>query len=87
MQNLVERLDEGAREALGKALVAAVGPTTAEACRGCGIEPAVVPEEPGAVALVEALVVWARANPAAIAQIRRRQDAAQHAAEEDGEKA
>jgi uroporphyrinogen-III synthase len=87
VRNLVDRLDAGAREALGAALVAAVGPTTAKACRALGIEPAVVPEKPGGVALVEALAVWARANSAAIERIRHRQDAAQRAAEQDGEKA
>jgi len=88
VRNLVERVGAEAREALGNALVAAVGPTTADACRAQGLEPAVVPELPGGVSLVEALVAWARVNPRAVERIRGRQDAAQRAAEEeDGEKA
>lgn len=91
VRNLVDPLDRSAdeagetRQALRAALVAAVGPTTAEACRDAGLEPAVVPEKPGGVALVEALMAFAQANPERIDGIRRRQDDARRAAEESGE--
>jgi uroporphyrinogen III methyltransferase/synthase len=87
VRNLIDRLDrsvDGTEQALKLSLVAAVGPTTAEACRAAGLEPSVVPEKPGGVALVEALMVYARANPQRIEDIRRRQDAAQRAAEKSG---
>jgi uroporphyrinogen III methyltransferase/synthase len=83
VRNLVDRLarsDDEIEQSLRAALVAAVGPTTAEACRAAGLEPEVVPEKPGGVALVEALVAFALANPARIAAIRERQDEAQRAA-------
>ncbi|MEE2677226.1 MAG: uroporphyrinogen-III C-methyltransferase [Myxococcota bacterium] len=48
-------LDDPAREAASRCVVAAIGVTTAEALRSEGLAPDVVPERPGAVALAEAL--------------------------------
>ena len=83
VRNLSRRLDDATRRQLRGALVAAVGPTTAEACRAEGIEPAVVPEQPGGLALVQALVEYARSNPEELAGIRQRQDTALRESEAD----
>ena len=76
VRNLCDRLDEAGRGALAEAVIAAVGPTTADACRKAGLEPAVVPSRPGGLALVEALIAWARTNPDSVARLRARQDEA-----------
>lgn len=76
VRNLCDRLDGEALRVLQSAVVAAVGPTTADACRKAGLEPLVVPERPGGLALVEALIAWAKTNPDRVAQIRSRQDEA-----------
>ena len=49
-------LDRAARRAVADCLVAAIGPTTAEALRKEGLEPDVVPERASAADLVAALV-------------------------------
>jgi len=87
VRNLVDRLgrlDDETQQGLRAALIAAVGPTTADACRAAGLEPAVVPEKPGGVALVDALIAFANENPERIEAIRRRQDSAQRDRRESG---
>jgi uroporphyrinogen III methyltransferase/synthase len=76
VRNLVASLDAEAREALGTALVAAVGPTTAEAVEREGLRAEVVPAVSGGLALVSALAQFARANPDRIAALRERQASA-----------
>ena len=76
VHNLCDRLDDAGRGALAGVTVAAVGPTTADACRKVGLEPAVVPARPGGLALVEALIAWAKTNPETVARLRDRQDEA-----------
>jgi uroporphyrinogen III methyltransferase/synthase len=48
-------LDDAARAAARRAVVAAIGATTAAALRALALAPQVIPEQPGAQALVEAL--------------------------------
>jgi uroporphyrinogen III methyltransferase/synthase len=60
----VERFMSALRDArdLGSVLVAAVGPTTADALRGAGVEADLVPAEHSARGLVEAFPDWADAR-------------------------
>ncbi|MCA9509241.1 MAG: hypothetical protein KC560_00960, partial [Myxococcales bacterium] len=60
----------------GAGLVAAVGPTTADALRAEGLAPEVVPARPGGLALVDALVDHLRAHPERRDALRARQDEA-----------
>lgn len=73
VRHLIEPLDAASRAALGDTLIAAVGPTTAAALEAVGLPADVVPKVPGGLALVEALVDYARANPSRIAELRERQ--------------
>lgn len=73
VRHLIEPLDAPAREALSASLIAAVGPTTAAALKAEGFAADVVPKLPGGLALVDALVEYARANPSRIAELRERQ--------------
>lgn len=54
--NLWEALPADARSALAQAKLIPIGPTTAEALRRLGLEPAEVPEDPGVDSLVAALL-------------------------------
>ncbi|MCH7707363.1 MAG: uroporphyrinogen-III C-methyltransferase [Myxococcales bacterium] len=56
VRNFMALLDRAARRAVADCLVAAIGPTTAEALRKEGLEPDVVPERANAADLVAALV-------------------------------
>ena len=56
VRNFMSLLDGAARRAASDCLVAAIGPTTAEALRKEGLEPDVVPERASAADLVAALV-------------------------------
>lgn len=76
VKNLVERLEGASLEALRTAVITTVGPTTADACRAVGLEPSVVPERPGGLALVAALVAWAQENPEEVVRLRDQQDQA-----------
>jgi uroporphyrinogen-III synthase len=76
VKNLVERLEGASLDALRAAVITTVGPTTADACREVGLEPAVVPERPGGLALVAALVAWARENPDEVVRLRDQQEQA-----------
>ncbi|MEZ4215491.1 MAG: uroporphyrinogen-III C-methyltransferase [Myxococcota bacterium] len=76
VRHLLARVDAEGRAALGAGLVAAVGPTTADALRAEGLAPEVVPARPGGLALVDALVDHLRAHPARRDALRARQDEA-----------
>jgi uroporphyrinogen-III synthase len=59
VRNCLGLLDAEARQALGRCVVAAIGPTTAQALRDEGLAPDVQPERAGVEELVEALVAHA----------------------------
>ncbi len=56
VRNCLGLLDAEARQALGRCVVAAIGPTTAQALQDEGLTPDVLPERAGVEELVEALV-------------------------------
>jgi len=80
VRHLIEGLDGAARAELDNMLIAAVGPTTAAALEAEGLAPDVIPDLPGGLSLVEALVEYAQANPERIEALRERQAAGLQAA-------
>jgi len=76
VRNLLARLGDAERRSLGESLLAAVGPTTAEALRREGFEPEVVPRVAGGLALVAALLDHVRAHPERRDALRERQETA-----------
>ena len=82
VRHLLGRLDDAGRATLGRALCAAVGPTTAAALRAEGYEVHVVPRTPGALALVDALAAWARSHPERFRAIVDAQERADGAADD-----
>ena len=64
VDHFVELLDAPAREAAGRAVIAAVGRTTARALERHGLAPEVVPPRPDVRALVEAIVGCVQARGA-----------------------
>ena len=65
VRNMVSVLGaEPAVDLLGKTIVAAIGPVTAEAATRCGIETSVIPDKFTVPALVDAIVRYVGAHPA-----------------------
>ena len=63
VRNFIEIAGDRGREALAQAVVAAIGPITADALQAVGVNPQVIPEEYTIPGLVEALVTYIARRP------------------------
>jgi uroporphyrinogen III methyltransferase/synthase len=63
VRNCLGLLDAEALQALGHCVVAAIGPTTAQALQGEGLPPDILPERAGVEELVEALLAYEASAP------------------------
>lgn len=81
VDHFIDCLDESARAAAGRCMIAAIGRTTATRLEEVGLPPRVVPDHPDVGALVAGLVERAAAEARAAAAARAAKDTAEHAAE------